>query len=191
MRDFDDAFDFGFGFGFGPPRNRRRKGRRMRWRVFERGDLKFVILDLLAERPMHGYEVMKALEKASRGTYRASPGSVYPTLQMLEDQGYLGSSTVDDRRVYTITDEGRDYLDENRDAVDEVSERVSDFSRMFFGDGVRELSGAFKKLARTTFEGAMRKGGDPDTLERMVGVLERANREMRRARRGTAESEDD
>jgi DNA-binding PadR family transcriptional regulator len=57
--------------------------------MFDRGDLKFAVLRLIAERPMHGYEVMRALEDESRGTYRPSPGSVYPTLQMLEDEGFL------------------------------------------------------------------------------------------------------
>lgn len=189
MRDFDECFDFGFGFGFGPPRGRRRRRRRVRWRMFERGDLKFVILSLLADRPMHGYEVMKALEKESRGTYRASPGSVYPTLQMLEDEGYLRSREDDGKRVYHITDAGRSYLDENRDAVDDVFDRVSSFTDTFFGDGMRDLSAAFRRLAQTTFEGAVRESHDPDTLERMTEVLERATAEMRGARRARARGE--
>jgi len=186
MRDFDECFDFGFGFGFGPPRRARRRGRRFRWRVFERGDLKFVILSLIAERPMHGYEVMKALEEESRGTYSASPGSVYPTLQMLEDEGYLASDQETGKRVYTITESGREYLEANQDAVDDVFDRVSSFTSSFFGEGVRDLSTAFRRLAQTTFEGAMRGSGDQETLDRMIEVLDRANKEMRRARRSTA-----
>jgi DNA-binding PadR family transcriptional regulator len=184
MRDFDECFDFGFGFGFGPQKARRGRRRRMRWRVFERGDLKFVILSLLAERPMHGYEVMKALEKESRGTYTASPGSVYPTLQMLEDEGYVTSSEDSGKRVYSVTDEGRVYLEENQGAVDDVFDRVSDFTNAFFGDGVKELSSEFRRLARITFEGAMRGSNDPETLRRMRDVLEEATAEMRRASRG-------
>lgn len=186
MRDFDECFDFGFVFGFGPPRRARRRGRRFRWRVFERGDLKFVILSLIAERPMHGYEVMKALEEESRGTYSASPGSVYPTLQMLEDEGYLASDQETGKRVYTITESGREYLEANQDAVDDVFDRVSSFTSSFFGEGVRDLSTAFRRLAQTTFEGAMRGSGDQETLDRMIEVLDRANKEMRRARRSTA-----
>ena len=71
----------GFSFGSG--------SRGMRFRMFDRGDLKYMILRLLSEKPMHGYEVMRALEEESGGCYSASPGSVYPTLQMLEDQGYV------------------------------------------------------------------------------------------------------
>ena len=73
---------------------------------------------------MHGYEVMKALEKESGGYYRPSPGSVYPTLQMLEDEGYVTAEEGDGKKVYSITEEGRTYLDENEDVIDEVFERV-------------------------------------------------------------------
>jgi len=185
MGKHDDCWDFGFGFGFGPPHRQRRRGRRFRWRMFERGDLKFVILGLIADRPMHGYEVMKALEKESQGTYRASPGSVYPTLQMLEDEGYLESEQANgNKRVYSITDEGRAYLEQNQDAVDDVFERVSSFTSSFFGEGVRDLSAAFRRLAQTTFEGTMQRSGEPEAIDRMVEVLDRANREMRKARRG-------
>ena len=186
MRDFDDCFAFGFGFGFGPPRHRRKRGRRFKWRVFERGDLKFIILRLIADRPMHGYEVMKALEEESHGAYQASPGSVYPTLQMLEDEGYLTSDKAEGKRVYRITEAGRDYLAENEDTVDDVFERVASFTGTFFGDGMRDLSRAFRRLAQTTFEGAMRGPASRETLHGMIEVLERANREMRRARRGAS-----
>jgi DNA-binding PadR family transcriptional regulator len=153
--------------------------------MFERGDLKFVILGLIADHPMHGYEVMKALEEESQGTYRASPGSVYPTLQMLEDEGFLASKQESgNKRVYQITDEGRDYLEQNRDTIDDVFERVTNFTSSFFGEGVRALSTAFRTLAQTTFEGTMQRSGDPEAIDRMIAVLERANREMRKARSG-------
>jgi DNA-binding PadR family transcriptional regulator len=188
---FDDCWDFGFGFGFGPPRRHRRRGRRFRWRMFERGDLKFVILGLIADRPMHGYEVMKALEEESRGTYRASPGSVYPTLQMLEDAGYLRSEQQEgNKRVYHITPEGQSYLDENRDAVEDVFERVTSFTSSFFGEGVRDLSTSFRRLAQTTFESAMQSSGNPDAIRRMVEILENAERDVRKAQRDRARPED-
>src|SRR6266852_3133281 len=72
-------------------------------RFFGRGDVKFALLELLRERPMHGYEMMKALEEKSGGFYRPSPGSVYPTLQMLEDGGLVTSNEVEGKKVYSIT----------------------------------------------------------------------------------------
>ncbi len=75
-----------------------------------RGDIKFILLELLSERPQHGYELMKELEARRGGFRRSSAGSVYPTLQMLEEGGYLTSEEVDSKRVYTITDSGRQFL---------------------------------------------------------------------------------
>ena len=183
-------WDWGFGPGGQSQGRRHKRARRMRWRMFERGDLKFVILRLAADKPMHGYEVMRALEQESCGMYRASPGSVYPTLQMLEDEGYLEADETSGKKVYHITDEGRDYLERNQDVVDEVFDRVSDFTNRFFGEGMRDLSASFSRLAQTTFETAMRAGSDRDVLVAMKEVLEEANRAVRQAgRRGGREAE--
>lgn len=180
----DDWMDFGFGVWGGPRGKRRRRGRRFRWKMFERGDLKFVILRLISEKPMHGYEVMQALEKESMGTYRASAGSVYPTLQMLEDEGHLTSDQKNGKKVYSITDEGREYLEHNRDVVDEVFDRVSHFTDRFFGEEMRDLSATLSKLAQTTFEQAMR-GVGPAVLEEMNTILEEALNAMRKTGRGS------
>lgn len=103
---------FGFGGGFGPggqPFGPAKEGRRF----FERGDMKYALLWLLQERPMHGYEMIKALEQRSGGFYSPSPGSIYPTLQMLEEGGFVTSSEIEGKKVYTITDTGRALLTDN------------------------------------------------------------------------------
>lgn len=79
-----------------------------------RGDMKFILLGLLSERPQHGYELIKELETRRGGFHRLSPGSVYPTLQMLEEGGYLTSEQVDGKRVYTITESGRQFLSDRK-----------------------------------------------------------------------------
>src|SRR5947199_10647554 len=76
--------------------------------------MKFALLELLQERPMHGYEMMKALEEKSGGFYTPSPGSIYPTLQMLEDGGLVTSNEVEGKKVYTINDAGRASLAERQ-----------------------------------------------------------------------------
>src|SRR5215831_18041163 len=88
-------------------------------RFFGRGDLKYVILELLKEQPRHGYDIIRALEERARGMYRPSPGSVYPTLQMLEDLGYVTSTQQEGKKVYSITDEGRRYLTEQQSTIDD------------------------------------------------------------------------
>jgi DNA-binding PadR family transcriptional regulator len=180
------GFDFGFG-GWGGPR-----GRRFRWRIFERGDLKFVILRLISEKPMHGYEVMQALEDESCGCYRASPGSVYPTLQMLEAEGYVRSREESGKKVYQITDEGRAYLDDHGDVVDEIFHRIRAFADRFWGRESRDLSAAFSRLAQSTFEGAFAWNTDPEVIQRMAEILDRAGREiedLKKASGGDAQGE--
>lgn len=167
-------FDFDFDAFFMGPRRRRGGGRKFRWKIFERGDLKFVILRIISDEPMHGYDVMKALEKESAGMYRPSPGSVYPTLQMLEDEGYLTVVEADGKKVYHITDEGKAYLDENSDVVDEVFDRVDQFADRFFGGDMKDLSSSFKRLASITFDEAFRWGTSEEVLAEMRGVLEDA-----------------
>src|SRR6202049_5306597 len=91
-----DAFAFGFGarqWGWG--------GRRRR-QCFESGDMKYVILKLLQDKPRHGYEVMKELEERMHGCYTPSPGTVYPTLQWLEDEGLVTAKEVAGKKVFEI-----------------------------------------------------------------------------------------
>jgi DNA-binding PadR family transcriptional regulator len=180
--------DYGFDFEsfiFGPRGRRRRHNRK--WKIFERGDLKFVILRLISKRPMHGYEVMKALEEESKGYYRPSPGSVYPTLQMLEDEGYVTVEEQEGKKIYTITDDGVAYLSDNEDIVDDVLDRVEHFTDRFFGSDMRALSRSFSKLAQLTFDQAFQWGAEPEDLARMNEILEKAVDDMRATRKGARE----
>src|SRR6266849_3876171 len=97
-----------------------------RRQMFERGDLKYVILDQLKDKPAHGYELIKALEERFGGFYAPSPGAIYPTLQMLEDMGYVSSVQEDGRKIYSITDAGRTFMTERRPQVDEVFSRMKE-----------------------------------------------------------------
>jgi len=98
---------FGAGAGFGRGRGPGPWGHRGRGRRGRRGDVRNALLALLAERPMHGYEMIQQLDARTGGIWRPSPGSVYPTLQMLEDEGLIVSDKADGRRLYSLTDEGR------------------------------------------------------------------------------------
>ena len=168
----------GFSFGSG--------GRGFRFRVFDRGDLKYVILRLLSKKPMHGYEVMRALEEESGGCYSASPGSVYPTLQMLEDQGYVVCEEKQGKKVYSITDAGREFLKENGDIVDEIVGRVSEFTDRFFRAEMRDLTRSFRRLAQLTFERGVRWAETPDELAKVKEILDRAIQEIEEIGPGAA-----
>jgi DNA-binding PadR family transcriptional regulator len=99
--------------GFGGPG---RGGRRRRMR---RGDVRAALLVLLAEEPRNGYGLMQEIENRSEGVWRPSPGSVYPALAQLEDEGLVTADKVDGGRTFTLTDAGRTYVEENREGLGE------------------------------------------------------------------------
>ncbi len=162
--------------------------RRFRDRMFEKGDLKYVILDLLAEKPRHGYEVIRDLEERFGGLYSPSPGAVYPTLQMLEDLGYVTSSQQDGKRTYEITEEGRAFLAERKDTVEHIHGRMrSRFGPWFDEEGAREFAEEMRGFASDmkdfakTF--AKSQGGawrDPAKRDRIREVLKRTREEIDR-----------
>ncbi|HEX5386575.1 MAG TPA: PadR family transcriptional regulator [Gemmatimonadales bacterium] len=170
---------FGFNWGAGWGAGARRSGR-PRGQMFESGEVKFVILRLLREKPRHGYEIMKALEERMRGHYTPSAGTVYPTLQMLEDQGYVRAVESEGRRVYHITPEGEQFLDEHRDVIEEMFDRVRDTLRDVAGGSMGELNSAFARLAAVTYKRAWRRGPDHPSILRVVEILRRATDEIER-----------
>lgn len=84
-------------------------------RYFSRGSVKYALLELLEKEDMHGYQMMKALEEQSGGTYKPSAGSIYPTLQMLRDQGFVESYKQEGKKIFQITNDGSEYLKEEQD----------------------------------------------------------------------------
>ena len=94
-------------------------------RMLAQGDFKLLALALIAEQPRHGYELIKLIEEKTSGFYSPSPGVVYPTLTFLEEAGYVTAESEGAKKRYTITDEGRAYLEENRDIANMVLERLA------------------------------------------------------------------
>ena len=92
-------------------------------RFFERGGIKFAILDLLKDKPRHGYEIIREMEERSGGFYSPSPGAVYPTLQALEDQDFVTSATTEGKMVYSITEAGLAYLEGHKEQARSHRER--------------------------------------------------------------------
>jgi DNA-binding PadR family transcriptional regulator len=164
-------------------------GRRRRTQVFESGDMKFVILRLLKERPRHGYDIIKALEEKMWGCYSPSAGTIYPTLQLLEDQGYVRGVETDGRRVYHITPEGERFLEEHRHLIEEIFERVRETVRDFVGGDMGELNGAFASLATSIYKRAWRKGPEHPSIKRVAEILRRAQDDVERAWDGPSGSE--
>ena len=174
------GFDSDFMGWFGGGGGRRGRGGPFRGgRMFEQGDLKYVILQLLEEKPRHGYEIIKALEEKSGGMYTPSAGTVYPTLTLLEDMGYASVATEESgKKIYSITAEGRAYLAQNRSAVDDIFDRISELGSTFLSDAVMEVNRAVKNVAQATYRGAPRIFRDKEALAKIRETLERAAREI-------------
>ena len=130
-----------------------------------RGDIKFLILTVLADGPRHGYDVITALEEKSNGRYRPSPGSVYPTLTMLEEGGFITGEQTDGKRTFTITDAGRTLLASKPAGAVEDDE-----------DGGIDLRGAAMKLGAAVMQAA--RASDGATQERVRAILDGARREI-------------
>jgi DNA-binding PadR family transcriptional regulator len=119
---FDGPWE-GFGRGFG------REGRE---RMFDNGHLRLVILQLIADKPSYGYEIIKAIEERLAGSYTPSPGVVYPTLTLLEEEGYaVVSSTEGSKKLYAATEEGKKYLKENQVMLKAIFGRIEQAGKAF------------------------------------------------------------
>jgi DNA-binding PadR family transcriptional regulator len=127
-------FAGGFTGGMGMGGRAFRAGRRL-----ASGDLQLVLLALLGERPSHGYELIKALEERSGGFYSPSPGMIYPALTWLEEVGYASVAAEGTKKLYSITDTGREYLKENQDAADAMLSQLEHIGRKM--GRVREIFG--------------------------------------------------
>ncbi|MET0271875.1 MAG: PadR family transcriptional regulator [Phenylobacterium sp.] len=113
----------------GGPRGDGRRGGGRIGRFLEHGDLRFIVLALLAEQPRHGYELIKELEERTGGAYRPSPGVIYPTLSLLEDEGFVQPAAGEaGRKLYEVTETGREALEQNRASVDAVFARMEEAS---------------------------------------------------------------
>jgi DNA-binding PadR family transcriptional regulator len=142
----------GFGPGFGPggPRGRGRKARR--------GDIRTAALLLLNEEPRNGYQIMQEVEERSDGVWRPSPGSTYPALQQLEDEGLIRAQELDGRKLFQLTDAGREYVKERGEEVpapwEQMSGDVSDQAHEL-GRLIREVASAFSQVVKTGSEAQM------------------------------------
>ncbi len=131
---------------FSPGGGHRGRGRRAR-----RGDIRTAALLLLAEEPRNGYQIMQEVEERSDGVWRPSPGSVYPALQQLEDEGLIRSEEIDGRKLFQLTDTGRAHLQERGDEAPAPWEQMSgDVSDLAFELSrlIREVSAAFTQVIR-------------------------------------------
>ena len=118
---------FGRGRGFGGRHGHDDEGRGRRRRMFDSGELRLVLLRLIADEPRHGYDLIRRIEELTGGAYAPSPGVIYPTLTLLDDMGQIAAADSEGaKKLFAITSEGQAELDANAALVDELLARLAE-----------------------------------------------------------------
>jgi len=138
-----------------------------------RGDVRSAILALLDDRPMHGYEMITELEERTGGRWRPSAGSIYPTLQLLEDEGLVSAEEVDGKRVHSLTEAGKKAVPERTEGKRPWEEGDEDSPRFEARKEMFRLLGAAKQIARADDEEQLTKAAEilKDARRKLYGLL--------------------
>ncbi|MCT1905003.1 PadR family transcriptional regulator [Oceanobacillus sojae] len=145
-------------------------------RFFKRGDIKMVLLKILQKQPRHGYDIIKVLEEKFKGFYSPSPGSVYPTLQMLEDQDLVEAVKEGRKKVYHITEEGAAYLDQHQKEDPFVS-RMNQFENVNIEE-MQNLRSEMQGLFHDFFKTGRQVMDNPEKKKQLQELLEKTREEL-------------
>jgi DNA-binding PadR family transcriptional regulator len=178
-------FEFGDeegGWGGGGRRRRRRN------RVFESGELRLVLLKLIADEPRHGYDLIRAIEEMTGGQYAPSPGVIYPTLTLLQDMGFIEETEAEgQRKAYSATSEGHEHLDEKAREVEELFERLEEMAPRERHSGGPPIGRAVRNLMTALSHRIGRDGLDEDLLHEIAAILDDAAQRIERVKPPSAE----
>jgi DNA-binding PadR family transcriptional regulator len=150
-------------------------------RVFDHGDLRLVVLALIGEAPRHGYEIIKAIEERVAGSYSPSPGVIYPTLTMLQDLGQVTSEEQGGKKLYTISDEGKRYLEANKPAVEAVLARMAEVHARHGGGLAPQILRAMENLKMALRLRLSRGPLDEKQLQAVTTALDTAAQHIERS----------
>jgi DNA-binding PadR family transcriptional regulator len=171
-------FDFG-DEGWSGGRGRGRRARRM----FESGELRLVLLKLIADEPRHGYDLIRAIEDLTGGEYAPSPGVVYPTLTLLQDMGLIEEAAGEGaRKPFQVTDEGRTHLDERADEVESLFERLVDLKPSDGSMAGPAIGRAVKNLMTALSHRIGRDGLNEELLHEIAAILDEAAQRIERVK---------
>ena len=175
-------FDFGDGPGGGGGwnRGRRHHGRK---RMFESGELRLVLLKLIADEPRHGYDCIRAIEEMTGGEYAPSPGIVYPTLTMLEEMGLIEEQkSKDSKKVFAATDAGREHLEERSEDVEDLMDRLKDLAPDERHSAGPAIGRAVKNLMTAMTQRISREGFDEELFHEIAAILDEAAQRIERVK---------
>jgi DNA-binding PadR family transcriptional regulator len=168
-----------------------RRGRRSK-RMFESGELRLVLLKLIADEPRHGYDLIRAIEETTGGEYAPSPGVVYPTLTLLQDMGLIEEAPGEGpRKSFQATDEGRAYLAEHDEEVEALFERLQDLKPSERHSAGPAIGRAVKNLMTALSHRVQRDGFDEDLFLEIAGILDEAAQRIERVKPARDDPSDD
>ncbi|WP_158823735.1 PadR family transcriptional regulator [Granulicella sp. S156] len=175
-RGFSGREHGGFGHGFGG-RGRGGFGRGFgggRERLFDAGDIKLVILKLLSEQPSYGYQLIKTMEERLSGGYTPSAGVIYPTLILLEEEGLAAATSENNKKVYSVTPEGTQYLETHKERIEQLFERLEETGRGFERGRSPEILKAFGNLRNSAVARLSRASVTPEQIRKIKEAIDAA-----------------
>ena len=167
----------------GPDWGGRGRGRRRSRRMFESGELRLVLLKLIADQPRHGYDLIRAVEDLTGGEYAPSPGVVYPTLTLLQDMGLIDEAAGEGpRKPFQITDAGRAHLEENQEEVEELFARLKDLAPGEEPTAGPAIGRAVKNLMTALRHRVGSDGLNDELLHEIAAILDDAAQKIERTK---------
>ena len=149
--------------------------------MFKPGELRLVLLKLIADQPRHGYDLIQSIEEMTHGSYAPSPGVIYPTLTMLQDMGFIEErATEGTRKAFSVTAEGSAHLQERQEEVAALIDRLTQHGDRERRAGGAPISRAVGNLLSALWHRVQRDGVDDDTLHRIAEILDEAARKVER-----------
>ncbi|PHV07990.1 PadR family transcriptional regulator [Janthinobacterium sp. BJB412] len=142
-------------------------------KMFDAGAMRYIVLQLISEKPRHGYEIIKELEQRAGGSYTPSPGAIYPLLSMLLDMGHVSATPDGNKKLHTITPEGAAFLAENRQFVDAIMARMNEPA-----GGHGDVRGSMHSLKAAVIQQVRENNPDEAKLAMIQAILRRATAEI-------------
>ena len=141
--------------------------------MFDAGDIKLVILKLLSEQPSYGYQLIKTMEEQLAGGYTPSAGVIYPTLTLLEEEGLAVATIENNKKVYSLTPEGIEFLEANKERIGELFQRLEETGRGFERGRSPEIMKAFMNL-RSAVMARVSRNATPDQVRSITEAINAA-----------------
>ena len=175
------GFGHGFGRGFGGGHDDDHEGRGPRRRMFDSGELRLVLLKLIADEPRHGYDLIRRIEELTGGAYAPSPGVIYPTLTLLDDMGQIAAQQSEGaKKLFAITPEGQAELDANRELVAALIARLAAVGEERQRTDSVSVRRAMSNLRQVLMNRLGRREADAETLHAIVALIDDAAQKIER-----------